>query len=51
VTPAAEKVYTAAMDLHRLADIRLQTADEDAQRLGDYWRDRNVALVFLRHFG
>jgi hypothetical protein len=39
------------MDLDRLADVSLEDADGNAHRLGDYWRDRKVALVFLRHFG
>ena len=51
MTRLAEKVYTPRMDLDGLADVTLKDAAANAHRLGDYWRDRNVALVFLRHFG
>ncbi|MBW2288725.1 MAG: hypothetical protein JRG90_12975 [Deltaproteobacteria bacterium] len=51
MTQPAEKSYTQQMDLEALADVTLKDADANAHRLGDYWRDRNVALVFLRHFG
>jgi hypothetical protein len=51
VTRLAETVYTSHMDLAALADVTLKDAEANSQRLGDYWRDRNVALVFLRHFG
>ena len=36
---------------NRLSSIELSSADGDAVRLGSYWRDRAVVLVFLRHFG
>jgi hypothetical protein len=39
------------MDVTRLATIRLEGADGETHRLGDYWSDRPVILVFLRHFG
>jgi hypothetical protein len=39
------------MDLEALADVTLKDADGNTHRLGDYWHDCNVALVFLRHFG
>jgi hypothetical protein len=29
----------------------LPGADGEERRLGDYWADRTVVLVFLRHFG
>jgi hypothetical protein len=32
-------------------DIRLRDSDGDELRLGDLWRERPVALVFLRHYG
>jgi hypothetical protein len=51
VTQPSEKVYTSCMDLESLANVALKDADANTRRLGDYWRDRNVALVFLRHFG
>lgn len=51
MTRPVERTYTQRMDLRALADVTLEDADANAHRLGDYWRDRNVALVFLRHFG
>ena len=39
------------MDLTRLADVELVGADGETHRLGDYWADKPVVLVFLRHFG
>jgi hypothetical protein len=39
------------MDLERLADVDLVGADGNQYRLGDFWADRPVILVFLRHFG
>jgi len=41
----------AAMDLDALADVALPGADGDRHRLGDFWAERPVILVFLRHFG
>jgi hypothetical protein len=39
------------MDLVRLGTLELKGADGAAHRLGDYWSERPVILVFLRHFG
>jgi hypothetical protein len=39
------------MDLATLADVELPDADALTHRLGDYWAERPVVLVFLRHFG
>jgi len=39
------------MDLERLAQVELVGADGDRHRLGDFWADRPVILIFLRHFG
>ena len=39
------------MDLTALSALELPDPDGGLHRLGDYWRDRRVALVFLRHFG
>ena len=39
------------MDLQRLADLELPDATGQTRRLGDYWAERPVILVFLRHFG
>ena len=39
------------MDLERLSAVELAGADGGRYRLGDFWADRPVILVFLRHFG
>jgi hypothetical protein len=39
------------VDLAALSSLELPDPDGTARRLGDYWRERRVALVFLRHFG
>lgn len=39
------------MDLPALSDLTLAGADGEEHRLGYYWADRPVVLVFLRHFG
>lgn len=39
------------MDLKRLEDVELSGADGGRHRLGDFWAERTVILVFLRHFG
>jgi hypothetical protein len=39
------------VDLGALSAISLPDPDGVSHRLGDYWRERRVALVFLRHFG
>jgi len=39
------------VDLERLEQTQLPGADGEVHRLGDYWADRPVILVFLRHFG
>jgi len=39
------------MDVNRLENIELAGADGTPHRLGDFWADRAVILVFLRHFG
>jgi hypothetical protein len=41
----------AAVDLDALSDIALPDAAGAVHRLGDYWTERRVVLVFLRHFG
>lgn len=35
----------------RLAEIVLPDQDGNEVRLGELWRDRPVALVWLRHYG
>jgi hypothetical protein len=39
------------MDLARLERTELTGADGEIHRLGDFWAERPVILVFLRHFG
>ena len=39
------------MDLPKLEQVELTGADGQRHRLGEYWVDRTVILVFLRHFG
>ena len=38
-------------DLEALADLTLPDQDGHDVRLGDLWRQRPVALVWLRHYG
>ena len=35
----------------RLAGIELEDWQGRSCRLGDFWRDQPVVLVFIRHFG
>ena len=37
--------------LQELGAVTLPDADGTPHPLGDYWADRAVILVFLRHFG
>ena len=39
------------VDLTRLSDVVLDGADGGRHRLGDFWTERPVIVVFLRHFG
>jgi hypothetical protein len=39
------------MDVAALSDRTLADVDGEGHRLGDYWAERPVVLVFLRHFG
>jgi len=41
----------APKDAHALADVTLPDQDGAPVRLGDLWRERPVALVWLRHYG
>ena len=43
--------HVVRMDLDRLAEVELVGADGGRYRLGEFWADRAVILVFLRHFG
>jgi hypothetical protein len=39
------------MDVRQLADLELPDSTGAPRRLGDFWAERPVILVFLRHFG
>jgi len=39
------------MDVQALSQLSLPDADGNERRLGDYWAERPIVLVFLRHFG
>jgi hypothetical protein len=39
------------VDLDALSQLVLPGADGEEHRLGGYWADRPVVLIFLRHFG
>ena len=39
------------MDLAALSEVSLVDQSGAPHRLGDFWRDRPIVLVFLRHFG
>lgn len=34
-----------------VADLELVDADQHPRRLGDFWQDKPVIVVWLRHFG
>jgi hypothetical protein len=39
------------MDVEQLAAVSLIDSLGEPHRLGDFWAERPVILVFLRHFG
>jgi hypothetical protein len=39
------------LDVTGLADVQLEDSTGTVRRLGDFWAERPVVLVFLRHFG
>jgi hypothetical protein len=39
------------MDLEAISAIELPDSTGANQRLGDFWAERPVVLVFARHFG
>ena len=43
--------HRQGMDLLGLEAVQLNGSDGRLHRLGDFWADRAVILVFLRHFG
>jgi hypothetical protein len=48
VSNAAQTAALPAADA--IADLVLPDQDGEAVRLGDLWRERPVALVWLRHY-
>ena len=34
-----------------VADLQLVDADRNVRRLGDFWADGPLVIVWLRHFG
>ena len=42
---------TKAVPVEHFEDVVLQDDEGRDVRLGDLWRDRPVALIFLRHYG
>ena len=42
---------STAKSLEKLAQIVIPDQDSNDVRLGDLWRERPVALVWLRHYG
>jgi hypothetical protein len=47
----AASVDSPAVDAAELSRVTLVDATGASRRLGDYWAERPVVLVFLRHFG
>jgi len=39
------------MDLDRFSNVSLPDADGTTRRLGDFWAEKPVVVVFARHFG
>jgi hypothetical protein len=44
-------VFCLLVDVAALSELELTDATGAPRRLGDYWAERPVILVFLRHFG
>lgn len=47
----ASRWVVAEMDVQALGEVELEDANGTVRRLGDFWAERPVVLVFLRHFG
>jgi hypothetical protein len=47
----AANVDSPGVDAVRLRDIELPDSSGTARRIGTFWEQRPVVLVFLRHFG
>ena len=39
------------MDIAAFGELELPDSQGTARRLGDFWAERPVVVVFLRHFG
>jgi hypothetical protein len=39
------------MNARKLAGLQVLDPEGRQVRLGDFWQDRSVVLVFIRHFG
>jgi hypothetical protein len=39
------------VDISRLRAVELRDSSGSARRIGTFWEQRPVVLVFLRHFG
>jgi peroxiredoxin len=39
------------MDVQALSEVELEDASGAKRKVGDYWAEKPVVLVFLRHFG
>ena len=39
------------VDIAKLAETEVQDPGGNKVRLGRYWQDQTVVLVFIRHFG
>ncbi len=48
---AGQRIQSPAMDLAALENVELSDPNGRSHRLGDFWDDRPVVLVFSRHFG
>lgn len=46
-----ERKATAGGAARRLSGIELHDWQGVPRRLGDFWKERPVVLVFIRHFG
>ncbi|UCH80210.1 MAG: hypothetical protein JSW20_10750 [Nitrospiraceae bacterium] len=40
-----------ASDIKKAPDAEVTMSDGTSHALSDFWRDRHLLLVFLRHFG
>lgn len=43
--------YNALVDLTALSNVELCDASDAPRRLGSFWAERPIVVVFLRHFG